>query len=167
MFTHASLTHLFFKMFALRDAIRRTTRVPKLGSKRFLLYYMVTWRRGGSVAARRDIDRESSSLADGVASGTVSPYVLQSRIHAVTIGALVAGSRFRRTAGLRHDASQLDDHVCPIPPIPIKAKYFVIGYGLLELYLGMSGQPKRRGPFRSCRRNAFGMAVASLLEENR
>ena len=26
-----------------------------------------------------------------------------------------------------------------IPPIPIKAKYFVIGYGLLELYLGMSG----------------------------
>jgi membrane associated rhomboid family serine protease len=23
------------------------------------------------------------------------------------------------------------------PPIPIKAKYFVIGYGLLELYLGI------------------------------
>ena len=25
------------------------------------------------------------------------------------------------------------------PPIPIKAKYFVIGYGLIELYLGLSG----------------------------
>jgi membrane associated rhomboid family serine protease len=24
------------------------------------------------------------------------------------------------------------------PPIPIKAKYFVIGYGVLELYLGFS-----------------------------
>ena len=24
------------------------------------------------------------------------------------------------------------------PPIPIKAKYFVIGYGLIELYLGLS-----------------------------
>jgi membrane associated rhomboid family serine protease len=26
-----------------------------------------------------------------------------------------------------------------IPPIPMKAKYFVIGYGLLELFLGVSG----------------------------
>lgn len=26
-----------------------------------------------------------------------------------------------------------------IPPIPIKAKYFVIGYGLLELSLGVTG----------------------------
>ena len=26
-----------------------------------------------------------------------------------------------------------------IPPIPIKAKYFVIGYGLLELSLGFTG----------------------------
>ena len=25
------------------------------------------------------------------------------------------------------------------PPIPIKAKYFVIGYGALELFLGISG----------------------------
>lgn len=24
------------------------------------------------------------------------------------------------------------------PPIPIKAKYFVIGYGLIELYLGIT-----------------------------
>lgn len=27
------------------------------------------------------------------------------------------------------------------PPIPIKAKFFVIGYGLIELYLGFSGNP--------------------------
>ena len=26
-----------------------------------------------------------------------------------------------------------------IPPVPIKAKYFVIGYGVLELALGVSG----------------------------
>src|SRR5690625_7401175 len=26
-----------------------------------------------------------------------------------------------------------------IPPIPMKAKYFVIGYGLLTLYFGLSG----------------------------
>ena len=27
------------------------------------------------------------------------------------------------------------------PPIPIKAKYFVIGYGLIELYMGFSANP--------------------------
>jgi membrane associated rhomboid family serine protease len=26
------------------------------------------------------------------------------------------------------------------PPIPMKAKYFVLGYGILELYLGVSGR---------------------------
>ena len=27
------------------------------------------------------------------------------------------------------------------PPIPIKAKYFVIGYAVIELYLGISNNP--------------------------
>ena len=27
------------------------------------------------------------------------------------------------------------------PPIPIKAKYFVIGYGLLELFMGLKQSP--------------------------
>ena len=38
--------------------------------------------------------------------------------------------------GMMHPNSMI---MLLIPPIPIKAKYFVIGYGLLELYLGMSG----------------------------
>lgn len=40
MFMHASLTHLFFNMFALWMFGR--TLEYELGSKRFLLYYMVT-----------------------------------------------------------------------------------------------------------------------------
>ena len=122
MFMHASLTHLFFNMFALWMFGR--TLEYELGSKRFLLYYMVTG-VGAGLLQLGVTWIEVSSLADGVASGTVSPYVLQSRIHAVTIGA--SGAVFNSMIMLL------------IPPIPIKAKYFVIGYGLLELYLGMSG----------------------------
>lgn len=161
MFMHASLTHLFFNMFALWMFGR--TLEYELGSKRFLLYYMVTG-VGAGLLQLGVTWIEVSSLADGVASGTVSPYVLQSRIHAVTIGA--SGSRFRRTAGLRHDASQLDDHAADSAHSD-QGEVFRDRLRLARAVSRHVGQPKRRGPFRSCRRNALGMAVASLLEENR
>ena len=133
MFMHASLTHLFFNMFALWMFGR--TLEYELGSKRFLLYYMVTG-VGAGLLNLVVIWIEVSTLADGVASGTVSPYVLQSRIHAVTIGASGAVFGVLLAFGMMHPNSMI---MLLIPPIPIKAKYFVIGYGLLELYLGMSG----------------------------
>ena len=133
MFMHASLTHLFFNMFALWMFGR--TLEYELGSKRFLLYYMVTG-VGAGLLQLGVTWIEVSSLADGVASGTVSPYVLQSRIHAVTIGASGAVFGVLLAFGMMHPNSMI---MLLIPPIPIKAKYFVIGYGLLELYLGMSG----------------------------
>ena len=98
-------------------------------------YYMVTG-VGAGLLQLGVTWIEVSSLADGVASGTVSPYVLQSRIHAVTIGASGAVFGVLLAFGMMHPNSMI---MLLIPPIPIKAKYFVIGYGLLELYLGMSG----------------------------
>ena len=132
MFMHASLTHLFFNMFALWMFGR--TLEYELGSKRFL-YYMVTG-VGAGLLQLGVTWIEVSSLADGVASGTVSPYVLHARIHAVTIGASGAVFGVLLAFGMMHPNSMI---MLLIPPIPIKAKYFVIGYGLLELYLGMSG----------------------------
>ena len=133
MFMHGSFGHLFFNMFALWMFGR--TLEYELGSKRFLLYYMVTG-VGAGLLQLGVTWIEVSSLADGVASGTVSPYVLQSRIHAVTIGASGAVFGVLLAFGMMHPNSMI---MLLIPPIPIKAKYFVIGYGLLELYLGMSG----------------------------
>ena len=133
MFMHASLTHLFFNMFALWMFGR--TLEYELGSKRFLLYYMVTG-VGAGLLQLGVTWIEVRSIAERVAFGTVSPYVLQSRIHAVTIGASGAVFGVLLAFGMMHPNSMI---MLLIPPIPIKAKYFVIGYGLLELYLGMSG----------------------------
>lgn len=54
----------------------------------------------------------------------------------VTIGASGAVFGVLLAFGLMHPNDRIQ---LLIPPIPIKAKYFVMGYGAIELYLGMTG----------------------------
>ena len=133
MFLHGNLMHLFMNMFALWMFGR--TLEYELGSKRFLTYYMVT----GIGAALLQLGVtwvEVGSLAEGVAAGTVSFFELQARIQTVTIGASGAVFGVLLAFGMMHPDAMI---MLLIPPVPIKAKYFVIGYGVLELMLGVSG----------------------------
>ncbi|WP_297449571.1 rhomboid family intramembrane serine protease [uncultured Alistipes sp.] len=133
MFLHGSLTHLFMNMFALWMFGR--TLEYELGSRRFLSYYMVT----GVGAALLQLGVtwiEVHSLAEGVMAGTTNPFLLQQRIDTVTIGASGAVFGVLLAFGMMHPNAMI---MLLIPPVPIKAKYFVIGYGVLELALGVSG----------------------------
>ena len=133
MFLHGSLTHLFMNMFALWMFGR--TLEYELGSRRFLTYYMVT----GVGAALLQLGVtwiEVHSLAEGMMSGAVSLSLLQQRIFTVTIGASGAVFGVLLAFGMMHPNAMI---MLLIPPVPIKAKYFVIGYGVLELALGVSG----------------------------
>lgn len=133
MFLHANLEHLFFNMFALWMFGR--TLEYELGSRRFLSYYMVT----GVGAALLQLGVtwiEVHSLAEGVMAGTTNPFLLQQRIDTVTIGASGAVFGVLLAFGMMHPNAMI---MLLIPPVPIKAKYFVIGYGVLELALGVSG----------------------------
>ncbi|MDJ0759375.1 MAG: rhomboid family intramembrane serine protease [Woeseiaceae bacterium] len=49
--------------------------------------------------------------------------------------------------------------VLPIPPIPMKAKYFVLGFGLMELYLGVSGRAPGVANFAHLGGMLFGFAL--------
>jgi membrane associated rhomboid family serine protease len=45
------------------------------------------------------------------------------------------------------------------PPIPMRAKYFVLFYGLLELYLGVSGGAPRVAHYAHLGGMAFGFVL--------
>lgn len=112
-FLHGGLAHLFFNMFALYMFGLPVERV--WGARRFLVYYFVCM-----------IGAAVIQLAVAAFSGDVYP----------TIGASGAVFGLLLAFGMMFPNSTI---MLLIPPIPMKAKYFVIGYGLLTLFFGMTG----------------------------
>ncbi|MCD8071664.1 MAG: rhomboid family intramembrane serine protease [Alistipes sp.] len=113
MFMHAGFEHFFFNMFALWMFGR--VMEYDLGSKRFLIYYM----------------------ACGVGAGLIQLAVNMLTPAGPTVGASGAIFGILLGFGMLHPNSII---MLLIPPIPMKAKYFVIIYGALELWLGVSGR---------------------------
>ncbi len=114
MFLHANFEHLFFNMFALWMFGR--TLEHRLGSKRFLTYYMVC----GIGAAL---------IQSGVA-------VLLGEMPMFVVGASGAVMGLLLAFGVMYPNATI---MLLIPPIPMKAKWFVIIYALIELFLGWRG----------------------------
>jgi len=113
-FLHGNLVHLFFNMFALYMFGGDIERL--LGSRRFLIYYLVCV-VGAAVA----------QLA--VQSGLNGPPV-------PTVGASGGVFGLLLAFGLAFPHRKL---MLLFPPIPMPAWLFVTLYGLLELYLGVTG----------------------------
>ena len=115
-FLHGGLGHLFFNMFALwmfGTQIENTW-----GSRRFTIYYGVCVIGAGL-----------AQLAATHYSGSMSP----------TLGASGGVFGILLAFGMMFPEQRI---MLLFPPIPIKAKYFVIGYGVLELYFaGTGSQP--------------------------
>ena len=126
MFMHGGFTHLLFNMFALfvfGSALERVW-----GAKRFLIYYLLCgvgafffyeftlgidiYQQIGSFNPNRDLGWVVG------ASGSV-------------FGLLLG-------FGMLFPNTQL---MLLFPPIPIKAKYFVIGYGAIELMMAFNNSP--------------------------
>ena len=113
MFLHADVEHLFFNMFALWMFGR--TLEYELGSKRFLVYYMICGIGAALIQA-------------GIAWAMDEPLPLVGASGAV-MGLLLA-------FGVMHPNAVI---MLLFPPIPMKAKWFVIVYGIIELLLGWRG----------------------------
>lgn len=116
-FLHGNLLHLFFNMFALWMFGSLMEMV--WGSRRFLAYYFTC------VVGAALVHLAVLGLAS---SGPVDPVP--------TIGASGGVFGILLAFGLRFPNQYI---LLLIPPIPIKAKYFVLIYGAIELYLGITG----------------------------
>ena len=127
MFMHGSLQHLFFNMFGLYMFGPPLEYV--LGPKRFLTYYL----GAGFGALALDFAVKYGMLH----FGNVSDYDASAIINTPMVGA--SGALFGLLAGY---AMFFPNNVLQLlfPPIPIKAKYFVLIYAAIELFLGISGR---------------------------
>lgn len=128
MFLHdpSSFWHLGFNMFALWMFGR--TIEHDLGSKRFFAYYMVCGVGAGLI--QLGVNWIEFAMAD---PGSLSAYQLA---NASTIGASGAVFGLLLAFGMMRPNATI---MLLIPPIPIKAKWFVIIYGLIELFSGFTG----------------------------
>lgn len=127
MFMHGDFSHLFFNMFALWMFGRGLEQ--ELGTKRFLIYYFVC----GIGAALVQLGMAQIDL---MRLGHMSIAHMQ-YLCTPTVGASGAVFGLLLAFGMLHPNATI---MLLIPPIPMKAKWFVIIYGLLELVFGISGR---------------------------
>ncbi|MBT6964954.1 MAG: rhomboid family intramembrane serine protease [Flavobacteriales bacterium] len=145
-FMHGNFTHLFFNMFALWMFGKILENV--WGAKRFLIYYMIT--ALGAAALHLavsqyqiyELSNEVPNLIELAKKGLYNPsnensLRLTQLVTTPTVGASGAVFGILLAFGMLFPNTLLYIYFA----IPIKAKYFVMIYGALELYTGLSNNP--------------------------
>ena len=134
MFMHADFQHLFFNMFAVWMFGRTLEMI--LGPKRFLTYYMVCGIGAGLVQELIQYLEFAIKLShyDGVNTGVAVIPMAEYLNLMTTVGASGAVFGILLAFGMLFPNSQM--FVFPLP-FPVKAKFFVIGYAVIELFAGL------------------------------
>ena len=126
MFMHGNFMHIFFNMFALYIFGRDTEYA--LGPKRFFAFYMIAGLGAAFLqSAVNYIELSQWAEADAVLYKQV--------VNIPMVGASGAVFGLLAAFGLLYPNRIL---VLMFPPIPMRAKYFVLLYGALELYMAVS-----------------------------
>jgi len=154
MFMHGGYMHIFFNMFAV--FMLGSTLEYTWGSKRFLNFYMITGIGAGLIQLlvifirvniiQAELPPElvqqvyaegTSVLARGMNYTNSTMAQLNLLINTTTVGASGAVFGILLAFGMMFPNAPL---YFMFIPVPIKAKYFVIGYGILSLYLGFANR---------------------------
>ena len=176
MFMHGGFSHLFFNMFALFMFGRTLEYV--WGPKRFLIFYVVAGLGAAFVqelvgAVRFynliegvDADKLAIVFEEGAAAlregkNFILPKLAELNLvlNSQTVGASGAVYAILLGFGMLFPNERM--FVFPVP-FPIKAKYFVIGYALIELYMGTMGTPDGVAHFAHLGGMLFGFFLIKL-----
>ncbi len=152
MFMHANFWHLFFNMYALYIFGQVLENV--WGPKRFLIYYLVCGlgaalvhesviafeyynliQKLGPEQLQQVINDGAALLQQGRTWDNIDMQNLQVLLNTPTVGASGAVFGILLAFGVLFPNTQL---MIIFPPIPIKAKYFVLIYGAIELFLAFT-----------------------------
>ena len=157
MFMHSGLTHLFFNMFALYMFGGVLERL--WGAKRFAIYYLVA---GIGAGVLQELVQYISFVSEGLAayqSVRLPSGVLPMREFLnlwTTVGA--SGAIYAILLGFGMSFPNDKMFVFPLP-FPIKAKFFVIGYAVIELLLGISNSQDGVAHFAHLGGMVFGLVM--------
>lgn len=139
MFMHASLSHLFFNMFALwmfGCIVERTW-----GARKFLFYYMACGIGAGLLQEMAQFVQFYMLAAESIHGFSVSQIMTVAKASAAginlwtTVGASGAIYGILLAFGMLYPEERM--FIFPLP-VPIKAKFFVVGYAAIELFMAFS-----------------------------
>ncbi len=135
LFMHGGFFHIAFNMFALWMFGSILENI--WGPRRFLIFYFVCG-IGAALCFLGYQTWEYHKLTEGYLNGQVSALAIQEFLIEPVLGASGAIFGVLVAFGYMFPNSML--YIFPIP-VPIKAKWLVIGYVALELYLGLQASP--------------------------
>ena len=145
-FMHGNFSHLFFNMFALWMFGKTLEKI--WGAKRFLIYYLIT-AIGAAILHLIVSQYQILYLSNNIPEildlakqglynvGNSDSLRLTQLVNTPTVGASGAVFGILLAFGMLFPNTLLYIYFA----LPIKAKYFVILYRILELYLGLSNNP--------------------------
>ncbi len=181
MFMHGGTMHIFFNMFALWMFGRVLESV--WGPKRFFIYYMITglgaalvhmtvlYIQYKSLEAQMSQEQMEMVLSEGYRifgqnQNFVDPQMGQMNmmLNTRTVGASGAVFGVLLAFGMLFPNTQL---MLLFPPIPIRAKYFVLIYGGIELFLAFSQPGSHIAHFAHLGGMLFGFLLIQFWKKDR
>ncbi len=135
MFMHGNFIHLLFNMYSL--VIFGVVLEQVWGSKKFFLYYMVTG-LGAAVLHSFVLYLDASAQQTAIEAGSMqAAQNLQMLMMTPTVGASGAVYGVLLAYGMLFPNNVLQ---LIFPPVALKAKWFVLIFGAIELFLGVSNR---------------------------
>ncbi len=133
MFMHGDFFHILFNMYTL--FIFGSVLESVWGGRKFLFYYLVTG-LGAALIHSGVMYLEALGLTNSFEAGNVMAQIgLQNLYSTPTVGASGAIYGLLLAYGMLFPNNIMQ---LIFPPVALKAKYFVLIFGALELFLGLS-----------------------------